>query len=287
MPPARSVVCAALLAATCGVVAIQAQSVADSPNGWDTFAANVTIRRSHVQSDGSRLGADPPAVQYRWEQHLENGQWRTTMTLVDIDHPIVETRTGPEALANAPLVNRLDNDGEGARSRLLDSKGRLITPPTAGAGQRLWALGQGGDDHDAPSFDVSKTLSVPSIAEGQNWIDNVLPRLSDSPQRRAALQARYQASPRAVRALDQYLGTSNGAKLEVLADPISVLPVEVNVVDQGVLTQHTTISYAPTIDGRVYRQRVLVERVVPDSEGVRSVTDIQMSDVRLEQRRIQ
>ncbi len=286
MTPIRLAIVAAAVWGGCGAAAALAQGQRTASDAVDAFSVDVTIRRQHVRADGSSLDSAPPAVTYHWEEARSGSGWKTTMTLAAADRPVVQTRRGPEELPDASAVVRLERDDGGA-VQLFDAKSRPIEAPSDGTRQRLWELAGGSSKDAAPSFTPpsGQRRSRDALARSQNWIDAVLPLRAAATRRRATLQARYDRSGRNVQGFDQYLAPTRDGQVEVLADPDSALPVEINVVRNGALIEHATMAYADAPDGRMLRQRLHVERAVPHADGARSVTDVQLSNARIEGRR--
>ena len=56
--------------------------VAPAP-AWDTFSADVTIRRRMVRKDGTP-GPEAPEMRYRWVRTLGESGWKTTMTVLSV-----------------------------------------------------------------------------------------------------------------------------------------------------------------------------------------------------------
>jgi hypothetical protein len=279
MTPVRFAIAAAAIWGSCGAAAALAQNQRSVADAVDAFSVDLTIRRQHVRADGSSLGSAPPSVTYHWEEVRSGAGWKTTMTLADADQPVVQTRRGPETLRDVSAVVRLERDEQGT-VRLFDEKSRVIEPPSDATRQRLWELAGGSRQDVAPDFRAAPGSAGPSAGPStqQDWLDAVLPALADAPRRRAALGARYDLSSRRVRGFDQYTATSGEGQVEVLADPNSALPVEINLVRNGALIEHTTMAYASAMGGRVLREHLHVERAAPGGSGARSVTDIQLAN---------
>jgi hypothetical protein len=88
-----------------------------------------------------------------------------------------------------------------------------------------------------------------------------------------------------VRGLDRFVKTDGGQIHEILADPESAVPVEVNLLQDGALLSHTTFGYAAAADGSLVRQSLHIERALPTPTGERAMIDTSYANVRVERRR--
>ena len=101
--------------------------------------------------------------------------------------------------------------------------------------------------------------------------------------RRLALQRRFGKAVGRLRGLDRYLESTPDRTTEVLADPDWAVPVEINVVRGGQLQSRARFSYDAGPGSSLVRRNSHVEQVI--SKDVRAVVDVDLSSVRLEDRR--
>jgi hypothetical protein len=235
---------------------------------WDTFSADVTIRRRLVMANGT-AGVEAPAVRYRWTRSARRGGWRSALDLL---------------LPGADrLVLHIEDDEDGTPVRAYDQHGAPI---------RMASV----EDRQVLGEPVPGSLIVPPLprllypdavrpaAPGRDWVDGFIAVPSRHGRRRAALQARFGRPAGRVRRMDRFVERGSDRTLEVLADAESALPVEINVVRDGALVAHSTLTYAAGRDGTLVRRRIHAERLVSAKTGQRAVADVQLSNVRLERR---
>jgi hypothetical protein len=82
-----------------------------------------------------------------------------------------------------------------------------------------------------------------------------------------------------IRGLDRYLTQSDGRIQEVLVSADTVVPVEINVVNDSALESHSTFEYEALADGTLWRKRARTESVVPNRPGHRFVSQMTVSNV--------
>src|SRR5215212_2893504 len=73
---------------------------------WDTFSADVIIRRRMVRRDGSP-GMEAPEMRYRWVRTLGESGWKTTMTVVSVSPDTIQTSKGPQLVSRKVPVSRI------------------------------------------------------------------------------------------------------------------------------------------------------------------------------------
>ena len=98
-------------------------------DAWDTFSADITLRRSRVDAAGQPAGDGVSAQQYHWERSSATGHWKTTMTLAPASPVWLRTLRGTAALDDRLLVARIEDDEDGSGPRIYNKRGdRLRTP---------------------------------------------------------------------------------------------------------------------------------------------------------------
>jgi hypothetical protein len=88
-----------------------------------------------------------------------------------------------------------------------------------------------------------------------------------------------------VRGLDRFVATEADQSREVLVDPSSALPIEMNLMRGGTLVSHRTMRYEAGPGGTLVRRAMRSERLVSPVSGERAVVDTEFTSVRLERRR--
>ena len=251
---------------------------------WDTFVADVAISRGQVTAAGVPSEDGPQSARFHWERARSGSGWKTTFTLLEKDGPTVDTPRGSTAVeSRATAVGRLEFDGAGGPMRLFDRYGRELKLPSAREVQQALHIGL----EDNPVYRRLSAAHRPSVstrAAGADWIDNFVLRADRREQRRAALAREFGDSPRRYQGKDRFVRADGGVVHEVLTDPSSSIPVEMNLVRDGTLTTHATFSYTEGQDGSFTRRAIHVENLLPGSAQDRRVTDIAFSSVRFENR---
>jgi hypothetical protein len=261
---------------------------------WDTFSADVTIRRQIVKPDGT-LSLKGPDMRYRWVRTLGASGWKTTMTLVSAAPDTVNTPKGPQSVSRKIPVSRIEIGDPGTPTRLFDAEGRMLfmlptraddgasddagapeavrrATPTTAARAALARTASLGAPHGAPA------------AEGRSrdWIEHILPTAEGRAARRTALVREMGTPSGSERGLERFLSHAGGATTEVLTDPAWEVPVEINVVRDGALVSHSVLSYATDPGAGLVRRRIRSEQLMSPESGDRAVVDFELANIRLD-----
>ena len=105
---------------------------------WNTFSAEVTIRRGLRDAAHPSAKDDGPPVKYRWERTQSGGHWKSTMVVVGGTRPDIVTPTGT-LQPIPPVITRIEEDGDGTEPRFYDLQGRLLRLPTRKDRQKMGA----------------------------------------------------------------------------------------------------------------------------------------------------
>jgi hypothetical protein len=254
-------------------------------DAWDTFSADITLRRSRVNADGQPIGDSAVAHRYHWERSSASGHWQTTMTLAPADAQSLRTVHGNAAIDDRLLIARIVDDEDGSGPRIYNKRGDLLRAP--GRLDELLPATPGSDRERPARQPAAKAAGqqprgVPSPSQ---WADNHFIKRSGHDARRLALQRRHGRPTGQVRGLDRYVTTNADRTEETLVDRQLQLPVETNVVREGRLISHKTMSYEDAAGDLVVRRRVHTERVVSPQTGERAIVELEFTNTRLEQRR--
>ncbi len=259
-------------------------ALAEPPSAWDTFVADVTVRRHRVNAAGAPAGGGPETATFRWQRSRQATGWKTTFTLVARDGLEVRTDQGTTQVhRSGPSVATVQFDASGGSARFFDRSGRELQLASADDVQR--ALGMALEDR--PTYQRLRRMQRPvraSAKDGAEWIGSVILAASGREQRAAALVREFGRAAGRYEGRDCFVRTDGEVMREVLVDPSSAIPVEMNVVRGGALVTHTTFSYAAGTEGSFVRRAVHVEAALPGAEQERRVTDISFTNVRFEQR---
>jgi hypothetical protein len=250
-------------------------------DSWDTFSAEITMRRHLLTSDGP--SAEAPTVRYRWTRSQRATGWKSTIEITSVAAPSVRSANGPVLLDDGQTVVRIEDDEDGTPARVYNRHGDAIQLPS-------------GDDRRVLGEPVAGSLKVPALPElaypdatrpsnsGREWVDAFIATPSRKQLRRDALHNRFGRASGRVRNFDRFVSTDERHTVEVLADRTSALPIEINVARDGTLIAQSTIAYAPGTAGTLVRRSVRTEHIVSSDATRRAVASIELSNVRLERR---
>ena len=270
--------------------------VAPAP-AWDTFTADVTIRRRMVRKDGTP-GPEAPEMRYRWVRTLGDTGWKTTMTVLSVSPDVVQTSKGAQAVSRKVPVSRIEIGDARSPARIFDAEGRMLFMlPTAAptdasdstAGAALPAALEAVRGA-AAAFKANLSSAVtagtdtghtPADLRSRAWVEHLLPSVAGRGARRAAF-ARDMGSPQGlVRGLERFVHDRDGHTTEVLSDPTWSVPVEINVARDGVLVSHSVLSYDEDPGAGLVRRRIRSEQLLSPESGDRALVDFELSNIRL------
>jgi hypothetical protein len=248
---------------------------------WNALTADITMQRYEVSVDGAPIGRPAPVVRYRWERVEAPWGWRTTMTLQEAERPKVLSLRGPVDI-NPYSVTRIEDDGDGSPLRVIGANGRPLPklPPQllAAAMEKLRAA-----NPTLPELHLENHASGASVVTGREWVESFLSTPDRTANRREALRRRFGSPVARDKGLDSYVSTSGSERITMLADPDAGVPVSMSVSRDGVLRAHTAFAYTRRADDALVRRSVHAQHRL---EGdTRAVTDIEFTNVLLEQRR--
>jgi hypothetical protein len=244
---------------------------------WDTFSADVTIRRHLVKKDGS-AGPAAPEIKYRWVRTLGETGWKSSFTVMSVAPATIQTSKGPELASMKVPVARIEIGDPRTPTRVLDTEGRLVFMVPS----RL--------NPSEPGADAAVTASVPgdildraaAATRSRDWVDQLLPSTAARGARQAALAKELGAREGMVNGLDRFISHGGGATTEVLSDPRWAVPVEINVVRDGALVSHSTLAYAEDPGAGLVRRSVRSEQLLSPESGDRAVIDFELANIRLD-----
>jgi hypothetical protein len=202
------------------------------------YAADVVVERATIDRE-NRVVERMPTVRYRLIQRMAAAGLQTE----------VRFRGTPPFPGRGPL----QDPSAGFRVVMSEAEGIQVFGPD---GQRI--AQNSAPAGPAPASPHESGLVAPrSLAE-----------------RRAALAAAFGPAAGRVRTRQRFLRRTGEEVAEVLVDPTSSLPVEVNTVRGGKLLARSLFTYRTLPDGRVVRasQRDETAADSDDSSGRRSVT---------------
>ncbi len=269
-------------------------------DAWDTFTADLTIRRHLLAADGA-TSAEAPTVRYRWTRAQRAGGWKSIVEVSALTAPTVRTPKGPVLLEQPSSVVRIEDDEDGTPLRVFDRRGRPMHLPTV-------------DDRRVLGEPVEGSFRVPALPElahpragrrgerGRDWVDGLVALPDRKAARREALSRRFGRANGRVRNLDRFITGDGTHTIEVLADSSTAVPVEINVARDGLPIAQSTLTYESATDGTLRRRAVRTEQRVSGDTAVgstalgstalgstaaRTVTHIELANIRLERRGVQ
>ena len=279
-------------------LASRTPGVAPAP-AWDTFSADVTIRRRLVRKDGTP-GPEAPEMRYRWVRSLGDTGWKTTMTVLSASSDVVQTSKGPQAVSRNVAVARIEIGDPASPSRIFDANGRLMfmlptrPRPTADADPLPALLASLGRPSSAVARSTREADELVALApadtferatrdaRSRSWVDHLMPDTAGRATRRAALTRQMGAPQGMVRGLERYVSNEGAATTEVLLDPVWAVPVEINVVRDGRLVSHSAVSYQEDPGAGLVRRRIRSEQLLSAESGDRASADIEFANIRLD-----
>jgi hypothetical protein len=249
----------------------------------EAFSGRLTVRYQRVAADG-RPGSSPvPAIVLKLERWPVRGRWKTALTLQSSDPVWIESLTGRRPLQNPFGISRLEYDDDGTTPRVYGRRGELVKGPT-NADRRLLGIP---DTLRDPNAELATRLAAivggPGAPVGRGPAEGLLVHASDHPNRRLALERRFGRPIGTVRGLERFVVQAADRTQELLLDPDTALPAELNVARQGRLFSRTSFDYQASSTGSLLRRRLHTEFALGSSASGRLVSDIELTDVTIGQ----
>jgi hypothetical protein len=191
----------------------------------------------------------------------------TRLTLRELERDTAEGTAGPTELDNPFLAVRIELDAKSGL-RMYKRRGERLREPTPADRRRFGIVNEPG----SPNLPDGRALGA------RNRRANLLVKADRGRERRAELDRAFGPPAGRVRGFDRYVITRQDDVDEVLVDPSSVLPVELNTVRAGQLVSHVQMGYEATKGGVLVRKSFRSERSVPDGAR-RVVTSVDLSNV--------
>jgi len=246
---------------------------AQIPQNWNAFSVDIAVRHYEVAADGAPTGSNSSAVTYRLEQVEQRGKWQTTMTLITGDKPMVKFPDGQRTV-DSRVISRIEMDNDGTPPRIFLKNGKPMPPiPPA-------AIPNAMDNLRKTQPNVAAILSATPAGipqRGREWVEELVIRPGDAAKRRNALVARVGSSIGKDRGYDRYVTFKNGNRTDLLMHPSAAVLVGIDRSREGVLLEHTTITYAEGADGSLMKRSVRNERRIDDQR--RQVTETEFSNI--------
>jgi hypothetical protein len=256
---------AAVLVAVAATIEPGVSQTARAADVGESFTADVAIEQTHMSSDGRPLPGASPSARYRLE-HRAGSSGATVLTLLSLERDTAEGLADRIPLDNPFLAVRMELDAKGGL-RMFNGRGDRLREPTV-ADRHLFDLKPGAASGAADSREVAARGRHPQF---------VIPA-NGGADRRAALEEIFGKPVERVRGLDRYLSRRHDDVDEVLVDPGTVLPAELNTVRRGALVSRVQMAYEARANGTLLRRSLRAERTLTDDPR-RIVTTIDISNV--------
>jgi hypothetical protein len=253
------------------------QAASPGAPGHTGMTADLRIRHQRVRGDGATLGG-APAVAVHLERRRRAGHWKTTVTVTGLDRPSVRTMRGLVSLDNPFVASRLEYE-DGQAPRLYNRAGQLVSFAQE-SDRRLLGLGAAQRRTNWDPAQIAARVGSGVLPPGDE-VDpaGLVASPARSAERRERLVARWGAAQGRVRGFDRFVSMRGDVSQEMLVDPSSSLPVELNTIRQGRLAVHARFDYRPDAALGLVRQSARTEEAVGDAEGTRLVTEVEVRDV--------
>jgi hypothetical protein len=238
--------------------------------------ADLTVRHRRLASDGTPLGPDLPAMVVHVDRRRSGARWRTSLTLRSDAPARILALNGAHDLPNPFAIARMEFDDDGAAPRMFDRQGHPVPVP----GRAARRFFDRPDRSQAPSPADQLLARLPSaIRPTGGAFEGLVVDRADRDRRARHLETRFGRAVGRVRGLDRYVAPAGEALEEVLVDPETALPAEVNVARGGQLVRRSTFAYAEAAGRRLVRRQALAEQLLPGDRGDRLQSTIALSDV--------
>ena len=214
------------------------------------MSVDISVTHTVLDREGNVMLPTPVPAVFTVARGRRSGGWHTVVTYRT--HRGTPTRSSSHPLDGA----RIEFDDTSGETRVYNASGEL---------------------NSMLSNDSTGGLRV---ARGpEQWLEGLVA----TPDRRTArsrdLQEKYGKAVGRVGGLDRFVAHREDVVEEVLADPDSGLPVEINTVRHGDLEQHTVFGYERRSDGAWIRRTIRAEQVLPGDSGQRARLTVEFSNV--------
>jgi len=268
---------------------------------WDTFSADVTIRRRMVRKDGTP-GPEAPEMRYHWVRTLGDAGWKTTLTVLSVSPDTIQTSSGPQAVSRKVPVSRIEIGDVHSPARIFDAEGRMLFMLPTGAPPDSSAAPGSAPGTPLPAqleavrgaaaaFKANLATAVaagtgpgdaPADLRSRAWVEHLLPSAAGRAARRAAFARDMGSAQGTVRGLERFVENRDGNTTEVLSDPAWSVPVEINVARDGALVSHSVLSYDEDPGVGLVRRRIRSEQLLSPESGDRALVDFELTNIRLD-----
>jgi hypothetical protein len=214
------------------------------------MSVEVSITHTMVDKDGKLAFPVPAPTRFTVVRTRRSARWQTVVTYRK--HAGTPTRASSHPLDGA----RVEFDEDSGATRVYDSAGELNTLLS------------------------TDSAAGPSLAQApKQWLEGLIASDAGRFTRSRDLSEKYGQPVGREDGLDRYLVHREGVVEEVLADPRSALPREINTVRDGILESHIVFDYDRRGDGTWMRRRMRAEQIVPGEAGHRARTTVEFANL--------
>jgi hypothetical protein len=236
--------------ASVALILILPASAAAQGTNDERVEMSVEVSITHTMLDRDGNPALPPAVPtvFTVARTLGPAGWQTVMTY--------RKHTGPPTRSSShPLDGARVEFDEGARAaRVFDATGEL-----------------------QPLLSRESGDAVPVSRGPGQWLAGLVATDEGRWMRSRDLSEKYGNPVGREQGLDRFLIQRDGVVEEVLADPRSALPREINRIRDGILESHIVLEYDKRADGAWIRRRMRAEHFVPGDMAHRTRTVVEFN----------
>jgi hypothetical protein len=243
-------VCACMAFAAPALAAAQRAVDGTAVENAAEMSVDVSITHTVVDKEGNLAFPAPAPTRFTVARTRTAAGWQTTVTYRK--HAGAPTRASAHPLDGA----RVEFDEDSGATRVYDATGELDT---------------------LLSKDPAPGLS---LAQGPGqWLEGLVAPDNGRFTRSRDLSEKYGKPVGSEAGLDRFLVHRDGVVEEVLADPRSALPREINTVRDGILESHIVFDYDRRADGSWIRRSMRAEQIVPGDTGHRARTTVEFANL--------
>lgn len=231
---------------------------------WNTFTADVRVRRSHVRKNGTAIGALAPDAQYRIERSNRSGSWKTVLTVLSIERSS-RVSLGGVLTPPGPLpVQRIELDENGTPMRAYNAQGAIVRSYKTGA-------------------PVEPSSSTPLRSIGIGWIDSLVATPVGKALRQQGYERRY-GMPSIVGTQHVYKKQQGARRQQLFVDPVNMVTTEAHDQQNDVRIARTVFRYGSAGGAGLVRLGTRSEVLVSPAVDDVTVVDVAFTNIRLERR---
>ncbi|HUE89967.1 MAG TPA: hypothetical protein VMO26_28135 [Vicinamibacterales bacterium] len=233
-----------VLVCACVAFFVAASAAAAQDAGREANVAmsvEISITHTVIDEEGNMVLPAPTPVVFTVARERRSAGWRTVVAYRKQSG--VSTRASAHPLDGA----RVEFDEVAGATRVYDSTGDLNS-----------------------LLSSDSTGGLPAARGPGQWLDGLVATADSRSRRSRDLQDKYGNPVERLAGLDRFLTERDGTVEEVLVDPRSALPIEINTVRDGSLASHVVFDYQRRADGAWIRRRMRAEHALPGGSGRRS-----------------